>query len=200
MTDYTIPCDTFVRLAILTHNDLGGWFGCVLIDNGVAVATDRKFLAAEHIGDPVDEPIYVIPDPALIEQCRKEAEHGGCLTITVTPELRYAVAKTTFGYVHVGNCVRWSDEPNPDFSQWRKHVERCRERTPGNGALFFNVVELTRLAMCAPSACVVFEDGVELTGRPMMVRDPHDSNWLGVFSPWPKDQSFTPAVFPGWIK
>lgn len=201
MTDYQIPCDTFARLATLTTGDQGPWFRCVRYDRGALVATDRQFLAAEHIGN-MPGAFYIIPDPVLVDQCRKEAEHGGIMTITVIPELKWASAKTMFGYEHPGNVVEWSDAPDPDFSRWRVPLMQCKDRPAPDGVLFINLAGLIKLTATAPSGSIVFEEAVTMSGRPTLVRDPQDPNWVGMFQPWGKfddGQRFSPATLPAWL-
>ena len=209
MTDFVIPCDTFVRLTNILHgmpDDIGDWFKTVRIDNGIAVATNRKILAAENVGGPAGV-IHVIADQALINQCRTEAAFSSTLTITVNEVLKFAVAKTTLGYVHPGNCVLWSVDPpiagNPvpnDFDRWRTVVEQCK--TPAQaprGGMFWDADMIARLAAASPSGRVVFEEIIDVTGRPTIIRDINEYNWIGVFQPFSTEESYQPATLPSWI-
>jgi hypothetical protein len=201
MTDFVIPCDTFVRLTNILYGmpeDISEWFKTVRIDNGIAVATNRRILAAENVGGPAGI-IHVIADQALINQCRTEAAFSSALTITVNEVLKFAVAKTTLGYVHPGNCVRFSDDPN-DFDRWRTVVEQCK--TPASaprGGMFWDADMIARLAAASPSGRVVFEEIIDATGRPTIIRDINEYNWIGVFQPFSTEESYSPATLPTWI-
>lgn len=201
MTDFVIPCDTFVRLSNIIHglpDDVGPWFNTIRIDNGVAVATNRRILAAENVGGPAGI-IHVMADPALINQCRTEAAFSSTLTITVNEVLKYAVAKTTLGYVHPGNCVLFGDG-DKDFDRWRSIVEQCK--TPAQtarGGMFWDADMIARLAAASPSGRVVFEEIIDATGRPTIIRDINEYNWIGVFQPFSTEESYQPATLPSWI-
>lgn len=201
MTDFVIPCDTFVRLTNILHgmpDDINEWFRTVRIDNGIAVATNRRILAAENIGGPAGV-IHVIADQALINQCRTEAAFSSTLTITVNEVLKFAVAKTTLGYVHPGNCVRFGDDAG-DFDRWRTVVGQCKTpATAARGGMFWDADMIARLAAASPSGRVVFEEIIDASGRPTIIRDINEYNWIGVFQPFSTEESYSPATLPSWI-
>lgn len=203
MTDYVIPCDTFVRLTNVLHDfheNANEWFHTVRIDNGKAVASNRIVIAIENIGGPAGV-IHIIADPVLIQQCRTEAQFSSRLTITVNEALRYAVAKTTLGYVHPGNCCMWSGGLN-DLDGWREIAMRAAEPVAGSvGALFWDADQIARLAASSPSGRVVFEQFIDASGaRPTILRDVKDYDWLGVYKPSCRDETYSPATMPTWMK
>lgn len=199
MADIVIPCDTVVRLMNVLHNlpsDIAPPFRCIRLDNGLAVASDRKFMAIEKIA-AFEGVFYIKPDQALIDQCRTEAAFSSNLTITVNEMLRYTVAKSALGYVHPANIGVWHDES--DFDKWRSVVMRCKEPAGANrGGMFWDADGIARLASASPSGAVVFEDIIDVS-RPTLIRDVHDYNWLGVFNPWSTEQSAAPAKLPSWM-
>lgn len=201
MTDYVIPCETFVRLArVLTNmpDDIDPCFNVIRIDNGVAVATDRRILAAENIGGPAGI-VHVIADAQLIAHCAAEAPFASSLTITVVPELRFATAKTTLGYMYPGNCVYW-DNVSPDYDRWRSVVGQCsKPATAARGGMLWVGDRVAQLIASSPSGSVIFEEIIDATGRPTIIRDVNDYNWLGVFQPFERERHHTPATLPNWM-
>lgn len=209
MTDYTIPCDVFARLTrvlAVESTQPTDWFRSVRIDNGVAVATNRIIMAVENISADNVGIIHIIADPALIAQCASEAPFKSVLTISVNETLKYAVGKTTLGYVHPRNCVVWSDEPN-DFDRWRSVVDLARQPvTASRGGMYWNAENIANLAASSPSGRLIFEEFIDCSGnRPTIIRDVNDYEWFGLFQPFGRNDlvggagSFNPATLPTWI-
>ncbi len=200
MTNFVISCDTLVRLSNVLHNfpaDVDKSWNVVRIDNGLAIATDRRFMAIENIGGGATGVFHIVPDPALIEQCRTEAKFSSTLTITVNDALRYAVAKTSLGYVHPINVGAWVTPI--ELNRWREVVMMAKEPAKkSKGAMFWDADGIARLAAASPSGRVVFEQFID-TSRPTLVRDIHDYNWLGLFNPFDHKESYSPATMPGWM-
>lgn len=201
MTDFVIPCDTFVRLTNVLVDPLPScdeWFKSVRIDNGQALATNRRVMAIENIGGPSGI-VHIIADPVLIEQCRKEAVFNSTLTITVNDLLKYAVAKTTLGYVHPGNCAVWSTAPRDDYDRWRKVIMTAKtDGGKSNGGMFWNADNIARLAASSPSSRVVFAETIDVT-KPTIIRDVSDPDWLGVFYPASDEGNQGAATLPTWM-
>lgn len=196
MTDYVIPCDAFVRLSTMVRDD-DSMFRAVRFDNGQAVASDRSFMAIENIGGPSGI-VHVLPDPALVAQCVTEAKFDSKLTITVIEMLKIAVAKTTFGYVHPGNCSVWIDGENP-FDRWRSVVMEAATPAPkSSGGMFWSAQDIAKLAHASPSGRLVFEENIDVT-RPTLVRDTLDYDWLGVFSAHSSKDNYQAATMPTWM-
>jgi hypothetical protein len=200
MTDYTIKCDTIARLSnVIGDETVNEWFRTIRIDNGVAVASDRKLMVAENIGGPAGI-IHLICTPNLIAQCKYEAQFNGVLTITVIEELKFATAKTTYGYVEPNNCCLWSAERSADFDRWRELANSVREpATQPNGAMHWNTAYIHRLSEASPSGCIIFEEIIDLS-RYALVRDIHDPNWFGLFNGYLASEEGVPATLPGWMK
>ena len=201
MTDFTIPCETFVRLAsILTdfHENANEWFHSVRIDNGQAVASNRHIMAIENIfGNPGI--VHIKADPALIAQCKTEAAFGGTLTVTVNEMLKHGAAQTTLGYVHPENAVIFSDEPN-DLDKWRGITLKASEPLKASkGGMFWDIDEMIRLTGASPSGKVVFEEFIDAYHRPTLMRDIHSMDWLGVFNPYTLKETYSSATMPTWM-
>lgn len=200
MTEYTISCDTFHRLCgIIDHKDaeLHPSWKTLRIDNGCAVVTDRKYMAIENIGGPSGI-VHIIADPELVAQCEQEAKFSSRLTIVVNEMLKFAVAKTTFGYETKTN-VFYADEIDQAWLRWRSIVMQCKEpATKPNGGMYWDSVKLTNLANSSPSAHVVFEQTIDVN-RPALIRDVNDYNWLGVFNPYSSIMTYNNATLPTWM-
>lgn len=202
MTDFVIPCDAFVRLTNILHNYTPDdpAMRTVRIDHGVAVATNENIMAMECVGGPVGV-IHLIADPALIAQCRTEAAFNSVLTITVNDMLKFAVAKTTMGYVHPGNCAVF---PTGEIKldRWRNIVARCAEPlSDSEVGMFWDTDAISILSSSSPTGRVIFEQYVGYKGRPTIIRDVNDPNWCGVFQPWSAyDGNYPNAVLPDWLK
>ena len=197
MTDYVIACDAFVRLTSLIADDVDPIFQTVRFDNGQAVATDRQFMSIENIGGAAGI-VHIAADSRLIAQCVTEAQFHSKLTITVTEPLKFAVAKTTLGYIHPDNCSVWPDGPT-DFDRWRDVV--MASATPAeksNGGMFWRASSVAKLAKASPSGRIVFEETID-TIRPTLVRDVLDYDWLGVFNPFSAEDFYSPATLPTWM-
>jgi hypothetical protein len=201
MTDYVIPCDAFARLSNILRvipAECDDHFRSIRIDNGVIVSCNRTVMAVENIG-AVAGIIHIIAHPGLIEQCRKEAPFASTLTITVNDALKFAVAKTTLGYVHPGNCCLWSDAAT-DFDRWRSIAMATKEPAKVNrGGMFWDTEHITNLAASSPSGRLVFEETIDAQGRPTVVRDINDYNWFGIFNPYSLADNYNPATLPTWM-
>lgn len=203
MADFIIPCDVFARLSrvlAIESTEPTPWFRSVRIDNGIAVATNRIVMAVENISSTNVGVVHIIADPDLIAQCMIEAPFKSTLTITVNDMLKYAVAKTTLGYIHPGNCAVWSDEPN-DFDRWRSIVDLARQPVDKpSGGMFWSAENIASLAAASPSGRIVFEEIIDCTGtRPTIVRDVNDYEWFGLFQPYSRDSNYSPATLPSWM-
>jgi len=203
MSEFIIPCETVVRLAsILTDfpDAASDWCNSIRIDNGQAVATNRIVMSVENIGGPAGV-VHLIPDAALIAQCRVETPFSSKLHIIVTSELRHAVAKTTLGYVHPGNCAIWSDAPN-ELDDWRSIVTKCAKPADKYASgMFWDAANVARLAASSPTGRLVFEHIIDASGaRPTVIRDVNDPEWFGLFYPSSKLDKYAPATLPTWVQ
>lgn len=201
MTDYVISCDTVARLAKVLQvmpDNASEWFRSIRIDNGCAVVSNRATMVVELIGGPSGI-VHLRTDPELVEQCIKEAPYGGKVTVTVNEALKFAVAKTTFGYAHPGNCAVWSDVSN-ELDRWRSIAWQTKEPLEKSvGAMFWNVDQISTLGDASPSGRIVFEAHIDAQRRPTVIRDITDYNWFALFNPFNASESYSPATLPTWL-
>lgn len=201
MSTYTIPCETLVRLMAVATPATGEWFNTVRIDNGFAVATNRKFIVCEKLDGANDAGvIHIMNDPVLMAQCREEAKWSSSLVITAVPELNFASGLTTMGYQHPHNIGLFAAERS-SFDNWRDIVERVREPVPASeSAMYWQVDTVASLVAASPSGDIVFEENIN-ANRGALIRDAIDPNWFAVLSSYPAgDAVVVPAVIPGWFK
>lgn len=202
MPEFTISCDTFYRLSHMCGVDSelpegDDIFKTIRLDNGCAVASNKRFMAIENIGGPSGI-VHLMPTAELVAQCKTEIGFGGKLTVTSSPELGFAIAKSTFGYT-TGNIGVFPGACK--FDRWRGLVDDVRKPlTASRGVMYWNIDMIQRLAACSPSGHLVFEEHSDVTGkRPTLIRDKLEGDWIGLFAPWIEGE-FMPAVnLPGWL-
>jgi hypothetical protein len=201
MVDYVIPCETLTRLMSVATDKYGPWFDSVRIDNGLAVASNSKFVVCERLlVDVVPGVIHIRNDAALMAQCAQEAPWNSNLTITVLPEFGLASAKTTLGYLHTANPVIF-DAERSKFDGWRQVFDRVREPAPeASGAMYWNTDTIVMLSRASPSGAVVFEERID-ANRGALLRDSIDPNWCAILASYPEgeDALVTPATLPAWL-
>lgn len=199
MTDIIIPCDTFARLSTLAVDASDDDFRCIRLDNGIAIASNRRLMALEKI-NTFEGVLHIVVDAALVSQCKTEAAWGSDLIVSYTPELNIAVAKTTLGYIHPGNALVIQQVPD-NYNRWREVAERCRVPSDqSHGAMFWDADLIAKLAYTSPSGRVVFEENINATGRPTLMRDITSHEWVGIFQPWSIDVNHSPAKLQSWVR
>ena len=198
MSEFTIPCDTVVRLANVLRgipDTVDPVFRTLRLENGCVIATDRKFMAVEYVGEFTGT-FHFILDEALIAQCKIEAGYNASLSIIYNEVLGYGVAKTALGYTANYNCAYAG--PANDFDRWRSIVAQTAESSKESvGAMFWDTDGISKLSASSPSGSVVFEEKIN-TNRPTLMRDVHDNRWIGIFNPYSSDIAYQPATLPTW--
>lgn len=202
MADFTIPCETVVRLShilSIVAADAEPHFHTIRIEDGLAIVTNKKVMVVEKIGGP-DGVVHLIVSPELLAQCVTETAFASSLTIVTVDALKFATAKTTLGYIHPGNCALWRDGP-VEFDRWREIVARLQTRpTAPNGGMMWYPNNIAAVGNASPSGTVIFEEIIDINAS-VIVRDLHDPNWFGVFNPYSTDDvPYSPATLPGWAK
>lgn len=196
---FEIPCDTVARLAkvlrSVTAEHRSIWTGVIRYDDGVAVASSRRLLAAERIGGPRGV-AHLIVTPDLLATCTKEAAFDSRLYVTVNEMLRHGTAKTTLGYVQPGNCIEWSDTEN-FLDNWRSIVPTEPAKKPVGGMFLMGEL-IADLGAASPSGGLIFEEIIDAT-RPALVRDFADPEWFGMFMP-NLERDKHAATLPEWMK
>jgi len=199
MSEYVIPCEVFARLSNLlaiSYDETDEWCNSVRIDRGCAMVTNRHFMVVERIDCDLPDPVHIVADPVLIEQCRKEAQYHSKLHIAVVPAIKYASAKTTFGYQYPGNAALWLAAPN-ELDKWRSIIPDNVSAT-SHGGMLLDLEGLKCMIATSPSGRIVVEQNVDFT-KPVIVNDAVDPNWFGVFSAR-EDKLHNPAIIPKWVK
>lgn len=199
MTTYTIPCETFARLArLLDATDSNDpWVNSIRLESNLAIVTSRTMLAVERL--PVtndDAPIHIVTSPDLVTACAGEASFNGSLEVVVNDALRWASAKTTFGFQLPTNATVWSDVPNP-LDRWRSIVPSDAP-TKSKGSLCLWTDQLQHLVAASPSHQIVFPAVIDWT-VPVLIRDAVDENWFAVFYVRKSDNPHKPAIKPEWL-
>ena len=201
MAEFIIPCDVIARLSnvLRVPNDImTDWFKAIRVDNGVAVVTNRRFMAVEKLPDANNGVVHIPLIPKLIAQCKIEGPLKSNLYVQVLDGMGIASARTTLGWQYPGNACVVSSEIN-EFDRWRDVVQDARDvsHKPAGG-MYWDAEGVAALAASAPSGCLVFAENID-TMRPTIIRDTRDYNWFGVFRPREPGQAFPPAVVPTWM-
>lgn len=202
MAEFVIPCETLVRFSKILQDFPDGCcesFMCIRFEDDLVIATNRAYMAVEHIGGGNTGSFFLKVDEALLAQCKGEAAFSSRLTITVTEMLKHAVGKTTYGYVTPGN-IGYFGEVSADWDRWASIVGGAV--TPAEkprGGMYWDVAGLETLVGSSPSGKVVFEEVIDTT-RPTLIRDITDPNWIGLFNPHNMRETYQPATMPAWAK
>lgn len=210
---FKIPCSTFARLAnaaIPQPNETRHHINCIRFENVngacYAIATNALIAAIEHLGNTEwqDYGICIARDPALIAQCESEASFDSELTIDVIINdiMKFASAKTTFGYTHPDNVLRYPPD-GMDHRPWNDFRSLVPDEMPSKSAgfLFMDTEQITNLGKASPSGRLVFPKFID-SSKPVLVRDAVDPAWLGLFLPRDNGGSqdkLKPATRPEWI-
>lgn len=198
-----IPCDTIARLShvLPLHGaEVGPEITCIRLDNGKVITTNRCFMAVEEV-EPFEGVFYIRATPALIEQCRIEAQWSSLIDFTAIPSLNYTTAITTMGFKISENIGLW-DTGITDYDRWFERIALpCIEPlTASSGPLSFDAEHLRQLAQSSPSGEIVMAQHFD-PQQPTVVRDVNSANWCGFFIPHvDKNRHFQPASVPGWVK
>jgi hypothetical protein len=201
MTEISLSCETFLRISGIIDDlpsDMHPSWSTLRFQDGCIIATDKSFMAIENFSSVQHAPFHIIPDPALLAQCETESKFNSRMTIVVNEMLKFAVIKTSLGFQTTAN-VFYTGEIDPAWEKWKSLVMQCK--TPAekvNGAMFWALHGISRLAASSPSGLIVFEEMID-TNRPTLIRDVKDYHWLGVFHPTSMQDHYSPATLPSWI-
>lgn len=202
--EITISCEVFARLANLAKLNQNGYLRSIWLENNngkvIAVATDRKIMAVEFLGEVagVDFSMNAVVDDALVSQCEIEKSIGSKITFSHNPTLNYTTATTTLGYTFPGNASVIASDENM-IARWRSCLP---DKIPAisTGGMFTKMERLAILAKTAPSGVVIFPEIIDVD-VPVIVNDVHDPNWFGVFISKPEGVETPDAVtLPGWAR
>ena len=206
---YTIPCDTFRRLAVVTGNtkpnETSEFFNSIYIEHkdgdAIAVASNMWICAAEYIGRTTQPNgfINVAITEQLVKQCDVEAPFASKFEITHVAMLNIATLKSTFGFsvsdvLFKSSTVNW-------LKDWRSIVPKAMPRK-SKGTLKIVAEQTTQLARSAPSGRIIFPEFIDVD-QVVVVRDSIDPNWVAFFKPDLSNRNppkITEASIPEWIR
>lgn len=203
----SIPCETFVRmskvpLALKAAYD-EHYYKSLFIEirnkKLFFVSTNIKFAAIEYAGN-IDQSngfFNIAYNEALLIQATEEAKFSGVINVTYVEMLKFATAKTTFGYVHSENLAVFATQ-KPEFETWRNWLPDEIPTKP-NGCINVTAHNLACLAAASPSGLIAFPQMVT-TGKPVLVHDAHSPNWIGLFLDDGKTQGVRAVAIPTWVK
>lgn len=197
MPEITISCEIIARMSHLLNRSDDPWARSLRLDGNCAIATERNYMAVQRIKDSVDQPVHLLFDEVLIEQCKTEAALSGQLHLMIEPSLGIATAKTTFGYVHTVNLLHNPGGVNC-LDQWRTVINPVRPVNPV-GSIMLDAAGLMMLLQTSPSGKIVFEETIDMS-KPTILRDLIDPDWFGVFIPLDDKNPHDPATIPEWFK
>jgi hypothetical protein len=172
----------------------------VRIENGMAVASNKFLIIVERLNPTLGNPpgvVHIPADPMLIEKCKAEVKYHSNLFVNVLDGLGMASAKTTLGYIHPGNALYTSPEPN-ELDRWRVNNIPPLVMTK-KSAMRWDAACIADLAASSPSGFVTFPDVIDATQR-IVVRCPQDPNWFGLFLSHLANDIQEPAKIPEWFK
>lgn len=173
----------------------------VLLENkngmSYAVSTDSLIASVEFLGktDKPDGSCYLILSDKLKEQLNKEYLTDNIITVTAFPQMAISMLQSTSGF-NLSDCLHWWDDS--ELRNWRKwFLEPARESA---GVMYWDVFKVESLLKASPSGKVIFPSFIDAS-KPLMVRDYHNDNWMGVFMPQSaKESEFEPTELPDWFK
>lgn len=197
--NYKLKCETYVRLCNVLNfipENASEWFNSIRLEGNYVIASNRQIMAVERLDyENPETPIHIINNEALKKQCQDESKFNSDLLIHVNPALKFASAKTTFGYNFPENAVKWLEGEN-DLDRW-KDVIPSERNTKTYGAMFWEAHNIANLGKAAPSGCIVFEEFID-SRKPVIIQDLNDDNWFAVFVPNVNDGTVAAAVLPEW--
>lgn len=205
----SIFCQTFRRLAHIAEtvgaDDVRQYMKSVYIERRdghiFAVATNARFAAVEYLGaqEGVDGSVNVSIMPELLMQAEMETVWNGHFTIATDDAHQTAQLVSSYGYVCMYDvAVKPALNQENHMANWRAWLPKD---TPvkSSGAMYFNTDEMLALVKTAPSGTVVFPTAIDAK-KPVVLRDPTESSWVGVFIPYPADKTpLEPATIPVWV-
>lgn len=187
--EYTISCDTYSRFSNIVkkmHKNASAWCNGIYLENAnghsYAVASNRAIMAVEYIGTTAQPNgnATVIFEPGLLAQCDVEKAFNSTVTVVVNEMLRFSSARTTMGFNCTGNATLWLDGAS-ELTMWRQFV-KPEALKKSRGCMFLHTEHIALLGASSPTARLAFPEFIEAS-KHVVVTDPNDDRWLGVFMP-----------------
>lgn len=205
---FIIFCQTFRRLARLPETLVQGdrfpnYLRSVFLERKgghvFAVSTNGRFAAMEYLGEQpgVDGSVAISIAPEILQQCDLETQFNSSLMINYSEEHRSAGVTTTYGFAYPYSAALFAEDEN-QFLTWRNWLPKSLP-TASKGSAYFNADHMNALVATAPGGQIVLPSKIDAT-QPVIVQDPTDENWLGVFiSRRDTGMMIEPATLPVWL-
>ena len=198
--EFIVPCDVIARFAPLARSQKASetrdYLSTIYIERTnnktFVVATNVKTAAIEYLKDaPKGEDGYILLQlhEPLIKACDNEAAYNSRLHIVYIPEIKFATAKTDFGYVCTDNIshplapitTQKFDDVRREWVTWRQWAPLYIPKQT-YGALDMSAIELYGLARASPSGRLLFPLHIDRR-MSVLVRDSESDDWCGLFMP-----------------
>lgn len=169
-----------------------------------AVATNRKIAGVYFLGNTkeADGFVNITVDKPLVEQAKTEIPFHSNLNIVAISDLNVVSIKTDFGYNYPGNGGFFAkDSPQINWRTWLPKTIAKQSK----GAMGWLLTDIEALTRSSPSGDVAFPEFID-ANEPVIMRDNHDDNWMGMFMSNHRDETtgkvstITPASIPTWVK
>lgn len=195
-----INADIFVRFANLARNlpadDERKYLRSVLVEvaqgNVFIFATDSRFAAVAKIGESLGEfRACITADDVLTNQANAEKPFASSVFVSAEK------VSTSLGFVYPGNPFVEAPQGkiNEAFS-WRQLFTVMHDKNHRN--MFIDTERMRFMHACSPSGKIIFPNKID-TGKPIVVKDSIDDNWLGVFLARPNIGNQLFGNLPEWI-
>lgn len=162
-----------------------------------AVSTDSLIASVEFLGktDKPDGSCYLILSDKLKEQLNKEYLTDHVISITTFPQMAISMLQSTSGF-NLSDCLHWWDDS--ELRNWRRWFPAPASKS--SGVMYWDLFKIESLLRASPSGKVIFPSFIDAS-KPLMVRDYHNDNWMGVFmAQSPHMDEYEPAELPDWFK
>jgi hypothetical protein len=192
MTNFTIKCETFIRLANIcsffsqrVDEETKNKINVLRLENHsgnlIAIITNQAIACIERIGTTSEKNSYcdVILDANLLNKIKEEIVYGSTLTINTIPEFAISTAQTTMGN-QFNNCCAWYDDS--PLNKWRSWGTENASKSVG--AMYWELDEIEVLTRSSPTGKIVFPEFIDVN-KPITLRDRYSDQWVGLFIPKP---------------
>lgn len=207
MTNFTIKCETLVRLSNVcsyfsprVDEELKNTINVVRLENSgghcLAIVTNQAVACVEKLGEAIDKDGYadIKLDPVLIRQMKQEALYGSFLNVATIPELATSTCSTSLGWQYPNCCVWHDDSP---LNKWRDWA--TDNAVQSFGSMYWDLDEVEVLFKSSPTGKIVFPEFID-SEKPVTLRDRYSEDWVGLFIPKPNpgERVTRKAELPEW--
>ena len=207
MTNYNIKSSTLNRLvnvcSFFEHSaleEIKVKINTVRLENrkgkSFAIVSNGKIGAIEYVGETTEQDgaVHLILSESLMLQATLEAGSDHSMTLNTIPEIAISTLESTSGYMISDACYWWQDTPLKDWAGWG-----VQPANSSSGIMYWNLNQVELLVKSSPSSKVIFPRYIDVR-IPLLLRDYHNTNWVGMFFPAAPDhvEITTPAQLPDW--